>query len=117
MTSDLYYCDITVASEQHLYQTLVQCDKTIVLPRKLATGRIDDYIFCQMFVSLTKNKIEPRCRYIPVLNIVDYIHYASIPKVREIKAYTMTTYNIMLGHSILSTFYIVYGYLSLGIYS
>ncbi len=28
-----------VASEQHLYQT-------IVLPRKLATGSIHDYLFC-----------------------------------------------------------------------
>ncbi len=28
-----------VASEQHLYQT-------IVLPRKLATGGIHDYLFC-----------------------------------------------------------------------
>ncbi len=33
------------ASEQHLYQTIVQFDKTIVLPRKLATGSIHDYIF------------------------------------------------------------------------
>ncbi len=35
-----------VASEQHLYQTIVQFDKTIVLPRKLATGIIHDYLFC-----------------------------------------------------------------------
>ncbi len=34
-----------VASEQRLYQIIVQFDKTIVLPRKLATGRIN-YIFC-----------------------------------------------------------------------
>ncbi len=34
-----------VASEQqHLYQTVVQFDKTIVLPRKLATGSIHDYL-------------------------------------------------------------------------
>ncbi len=32
-----------VASEQHLYQ-IVQFDKTIVLPRKLATGSIHDYL-------------------------------------------------------------------------
>ncbi len=32
-----------VASE-HLYQTIVQFDKTI-LPRKLATGSIHDYFF------------------------------------------------------------------------
>ncbi len=36
-----------VTSEQHLYQTIVQFDKTIVLlPRKLATGNIHDYLFC-----------------------------------------------------------------------
>ncbi len=35
-----------VASEQHLFQTIVQFDKTIVLPRKLATGSIHDYLFC-----------------------------------------------------------------------
>ncbi len=35
-----------VASEQHLYQTIVQFDKTIVLPRKLATGSMHDYLFC-----------------------------------------------------------------------
>ncbi len=38
------YCTI-VTSEQHLYQTIVQFDKTIVLPRKLATGSIHDYLF------------------------------------------------------------------------
>ncbi len=35
-----------VTSEQHLYQTIVQFDKTIVLPRNLATGTIHDYLFC-----------------------------------------------------------------------
>ncbi len=42
-----YYCDYCtiVTSEQHLYQTIVQFDKTIVLPRKLATGSIHDYLF------------------------------------------------------------------------
>ncbi len=35
-----------VASQQHWYQILVQFDKTIVLPRKLATGSKDDYLFC-----------------------------------------------------------------------
>ncbi len=34
-----------VASEQHLYQTIVQFDKTIVLHKKLATGSIHDYLF------------------------------------------------------------------------
>ncbi len=34
-----------VTSEQHVYQTIVQFDETIVLPRKLATGNIHDYIF------------------------------------------------------------------------
>ncbi len=34
-----------VTSEQHLYQTIVQFDKTIVLPRQLATGSIHDYLF------------------------------------------------------------------------
>ncbi len=38
-------CTIVI-SEQHLYQTIVQFDKTIVLPRNLATGRIHDYLFC-----------------------------------------------------------------------
>ncbi len=42
VTSD----SIIVTSEQHLYQTIVQFDKTIVLPRKLATGNIHDYLFC-----------------------------------------------------------------------
>ncbi len=41
MTSD---CTI-VTSEQHLYQTIIQFDETIVLPRKLATGNIHDYLF------------------------------------------------------------------------
>ncbi len=35
-----------VASEQHLFQTIVQFDKTVVLPRKLAKGSIHDYLFC-----------------------------------------------------------------------
>ncbi len=35
-----------VASEQHLYQTIIQFDKTIVFHRKHATGSIHDYIFC-----------------------------------------------------------------------
>ncbi len=35
-----------VISEQHLYQTIVQFDKTIVLPRKIATVNIHDYLFC-----------------------------------------------------------------------
>ncbi len=35
-----------VTSEKHLYQTIVQFDKTIVLPRKPATGNIHDYLFC-----------------------------------------------------------------------
>ncbi len=35
-----------VAPEQHLYQTIIQFDKTKVLPRKLATGSIPDNIFC-----------------------------------------------------------------------
>ncbi len=42
----LWYQVAMVASEQHLDQTIVQVDKTIVLPRKLTTGRIHDYIFC-----------------------------------------------------------------------
>ncbi len=39
------YCTI-VTSGQHLYQTIVQFDKTIVFPRKRATGSIHDYLFC-----------------------------------------------------------------------
>ncbi len=35
-----------VASEQHLYQTVVQFHKTIVLTRKLAKGSVHDYLFC-----------------------------------------------------------------------
>ncbi len=42
MTSDY----TIVTSEQYLYQTIVQFDKTIVLPRKLAIGNIHDYLFC-----------------------------------------------------------------------
>ncbi len=34
-----------VTSEQYLYQTIVQFDETIVLPRKHATGNIHDYLF------------------------------------------------------------------------
>ncbi len=39
------YCTI-VMSGQHFYQTIVQFDKTIVLPIKLVTGSIHDYLFC-----------------------------------------------------------------------
>ncbi len=42
MTSD----STIVTSEQHLYPTIVQFDKTVLVPRKLATGNIHDYIFC-----------------------------------------------------------------------
>ncbi len=35
-----------IASEQHLYQTIVQFDKTIVLLRKHARESIHDYRFC-----------------------------------------------------------------------
>ncbi len=35
-----------VASVQHLYQTIVQFDKTIVSPRKCATGSIHGFISC-----------------------------------------------------------------------
>ncbi len=34
-----------VASEQHLYQTILHFYNTIQLPRKLATGNIHDYLF------------------------------------------------------------------------
>ncbi len=34
-----------VASEQHLCQTIVQFEKTRVLPRKLPTGSIHDFNF------------------------------------------------------------------------
>ncbi len=36
----------TIVTSEHLYQTIVQFDKTIVLPRKLAAGNIHDYLFC-----------------------------------------------------------------------
>ncbi len=39
------YCTI-VTSAKHFYQTIGQFDKTIVFPRKLATGSIHDYLFC-----------------------------------------------------------------------
>ncbi len=35
-----------VTSEQHLHQTIVQFDKTMILPRKRATGNIHDHLFC-----------------------------------------------------------------------
>ncbi len=38
-------CNI-VTSEQHLYQTTVQVDKTIGLPTKRTTGNIHDYLLC-----------------------------------------------------------------------
>ncbi len=41
----LWHQVIMVASEQHLFQTIVQFDKTIILPRKLATGSVHDYLF------------------------------------------------------------------------
>ncbi len=34
--------DSTIVTSEHLYQTIVQFDKTIVLPRKHATGNIHD---------------------------------------------------------------------------
>ncbi len=50
------YCDVRLyylwhqvtieASRQHLYQTIVQFDKTIVLPKQFAIGSIHDYLFC-----------------------------------------------------------------------
>ncbi len=42
VTSD---CTI-VTSEQHLYQTIVQFDKTIELPRKFAIGSKHNYLYC-----------------------------------------------------------------------
>ncbi len=41
---------MVVASEQHLHQTIVQFDKTIVLPRILTTGSIHAY--CPLVVIL-----------------------------------------------------------------
>ncbi len=38
--------DCTIVTSEHLYQTIVQFDETIVLPRKLATGNMHDYFFC-----------------------------------------------------------------------
>ncbi len=38
------YCNIVTSG--HFYQTIEQFDKTIVFPRKLATGSIHDYRFC-----------------------------------------------------------------------
>ncbi len=35
-----------VALEQHLYQTRIQFDKAIVLPRKLVTESVHHYYFC-----------------------------------------------------------------------
>ncbi len=37
---------MVVASGQHLYQTIEQFDRTIVLPRELATGSIHDNLLC-----------------------------------------------------------------------
>ncbi len=34
-----------VSSEQYLYQTIVQFDKTLVLSRKHTTGSMHDYLF------------------------------------------------------------------------
>ncbi len=43
----LFWHHITiVAPEQHLYQTIVQFDKTIVLPQKSETGSVLGYHFC-----------------------------------------------------------------------
>ncbi len=38
--------DCTIVTSGHLCQTIVQFDKTIVLPRNPATGSIHDYLFC-----------------------------------------------------------------------
>ncbi len=55
--------------EQHLYQTIVQFDETIVLPRKLATGNIHNYLFwyCPLVGILFE-----------VLRIVAYENYSNI---------------------------------------
>ncbi len=46
MVQLLWPSDCTIVTTgQHLYQTIVQFDKTIVLPRKFATGSIHDYLF------------------------------------------------------------------------
>ncbi len=39
-------CKLINDVNSHLYQTIVKFDITIVLPRKLATGSIHDYLFC-----------------------------------------------------------------------
>ncbi len=64
-----------VASEQHLYQTIVQFDKTIVLPRKCATGSIHDYLFC--YCPLV-------CILFEVLRIVDAFLYLIEVKYKRI---------------------------------
>ncbi len=68
MTSD----STIVTSEQHLYQTIVQFDKTIVLSRKLATGNIHDYLFCYsplvvILFAVLRIGTSARCLFLVVL--------------------------------------------------
>ncbi len=59
------------ASELHVYPTIAQFDKTIVLPRKLATGSIHDYMFCYCplvgilfeVLRITQHKVYRRLHY------------------------------------------------------
>ncbi len=59
------------ASEQYLYQTIVQFDKTIVLTRKPATRSIHDYFFCNCPIVGILFEV---LRIIPKLNAhIDYL--------------------------------------------
>ncbi len=42
----LLWHQVTLVASEYLYRTIVQFNKIVVLPRKLATGNIHDYHFC-----------------------------------------------------------------------
>ncbi len=74
-----------VASEQDLYQTMVQFDKTIVFPRKLATGSIHDYLFCYcpivgiLFEVLRINEVQFASRSrSPMKNFIAHLNPSNI---------------------------------------
>ncbi len=67
--------DCTIVTSEHLYQTIVQFDETIVLPRTLATGNIHDYLFC----------------YCPLVGILFEVVRITIP-IRDIIHLAMSDY-------------------------
>ncbi len=76
-----------VASEQHLFKTIVQFDKTIVLPRKCTTGSIHDYLFCYCPLVGTPFEVLRIHYIIPSLTSGQLL---SISKALSVSGYVMT---------------------------